>query len=162
MASSAVFPLENFKFLTLFFSREQYLNRREVGNAIWFILFFIWLVFSYSLLTVFYLPVVFSVVSMFFGTAVFSYFVLVWLRLKHFRLIVFSLSLLISQSIWFLRRIPVNHWTVAATLLLLYFIIWDFIKLRSHGKLTIKIIIRDILFGIAGAGFIFLSSGIII
>lgn len=143
-------------------SKETYLTKREIINLIYFVGFFFWLVFSYSLFTAFYLPVFLSVIAVFAGTFIFSRYIFSRLHPRDLKVYVLGLSLIISQLIWLVNSFLISHWTGAAILLVVYFTLWDMLRLNLQEKLTWKLVVRDIVFGIVGAGLLLLSSRIII
>lgn len=141
------------------FSKESYLIKLEIRNSIYFVLFFFWLVFSYSLYTAFYQPIFLTVAAVFLGALVFNYFIL--RGSCSIRFMVF-LSLALSQIVWIFNIAPLNHWTVGALLLIVYFIFWDILRLKLREILTRRLITRDIVFGAGGIILVLLSSRIIV
>ena len=146
----------------LSFSKQSYLNGKEIKNFLYFSLFFFWLVFSYGLSSFFYLPVVLSVISVFFGALFFGYCVLRWLHLRNLLFYVFVSSFVISQLVWLIHFMYADHWTAVALLLIIYFVWWDIFKRKIQNELTVAVFLRDIFFGGAGMAAILISGEIII
>ena len=144
------------------FSKQAYLNRKEIKNLFYFILFFFWLVFSYSLISAFYLPAVLAVISVFFGALFFGYCVLLWLHPRNLLFYVVISSLVLSQLVWLTHFIYADHWIAGALLLVVYFVWWDIFKRKIQGELTVLILLRDIFFGAVSIAAILISSGIVI
>ena len=142
--------------------KQSYLNKKEIKNLICFVLFYFWLVFSYGLISFFYLPVFLTVIFVFFGALFFGYCVLRWFHPRNLSFYVFVSSLVISQFVWLIHFVYADHWTAGSLLLIVYFVWWDIFKRKMQGELTLVIFLRDIFFGIAGLAAILISSGMVI
>ena len=143
-------------------SKQSYLNKKEIKNLFYFILFYFWFVFSYGLISFFYLPVFLTVISVFFGALFFGYSVLRWLHPRNLPFYVFVSSLIISQLVWPIHFIYTDHWTAGTLLLIVYFVWWDIFKRKMQGELILAVVLRDIFFAVAGIAAILISSGIVI
>lgn len=139
--------------------RKQ-IDLSKTKQAVTFITFFLWASGIYGIYLNFNISIS-SVMILFFIVTVFLFYQTLKIsNPKSLCLLFFSLviGLIMTELIWTFSFWPLDHFSIGAMLLVIFWFWWDILGRFLQKKLNKKIIFEDIIFGILGLGLIFLST----